>query len=1043
MMVNTNSKLFLEILEQKGDDLYFNPDEFENTNVKKKLTQLQSEIKIPPIWAELSADDITALKKLKEEAKWLRALAYTEYEEDKPEKKFFQRKSKYEEKLDKHHEEKNKLMAIAESLDNRVDTMLFRLEIQSKANRTSTDANWNLLLDGRPMKYNDLKNTPELQSWYDRFRKNALEGTSALSWGDWKVSNAWLQWLVWWWALKAWYPEKNAKNLSNAASRALWIGIAYLRWTKTDGFRQKLAVGWVLFAALSKDYGDGRRMLNFWLDDSVINIDDLKMLWKSSNPDYSSPELTKRTSELQNEANQFKPLMKLFKDKDKLKEYLKNDWTNTSLDIKKLIENYGLNDKSNYANLDKTESTSSSSEKKTDWYDISDFNKDDPAIQALLVQLVHIYNTSQQDTYNISLDEFFKEIWVNSPEKVTELIEGTTSVEWLVNSKRASIEKEAIENQKKNIDQTLLWLWLTIKKGVNPAEVEKVINDSNFADLSSIMKIKKLEKVTELTKKPADIWSIEYTSAMKELELTSTLKDQVANKKAFISGFLEVKTLADYLYPRDKFILIQKDGELYIQHRWFKLKVEVDGASLYLKAKWRTSEFQLSWSSDPKVLTYDALIILNLLNSYKRKLDISDEKTKEVDTEFPFKGEGDKSLSFYQEASWLKENLLRVWWLIPIECEEESYLINNNLTWVTSSYKWSTKKLAAELNNLKDWSSKNRSIFRIWSDIPQSMVAEWVKLDWTYNSSTWIDGGFETNTTSWRHTWSRESIKKMVKWIPESIANWITGTVDYLVSAEPWKEWIVTKIVYTAWNTVTTLVEKWWKRAYETTKDASQKLITDLVTWVDRAKQNVLWRETNFDTYLKDKKNKPAWISDADYICKSIINFSATEPLFYSVYHNWKYQNEANKKSFWDIAWEMTYNAEYAPIISLLKNDWVILDKIKAKWYNISNLNWILQWQDDQNWAPPMLAQLCFKYLENNWPLVISEWLWSKLFGQLQWLMPENWFTRKWIVKAVVGWTMSWLWEVVTEIKNHPNGKSIIWLLELRLWSKVVRWIFN
>jgi hypothetical protein len=54
---------------------------------------------------------------------------------------------------------------------------------------------------------------------------------------------------------------------------------------------------------------------------------------------------------------------------------------------------------------------------------------------------------------------------------------------------------------------------------------------------------------------------------MKELEATNTLKDQVVNKEAFVSGFVEAKTLADYLYPRDKFVLIQKDGELYIQHR--------------------------------------------------------------------------------------------------------------------------------------------------------------------------------------------------------------------------------------------------------------------------------------------------------------------------------------------------------------------------------------------------------------------------------------------------------------------------------------------
>lgn len=806
MMVNTNSKLFLEILEQKGDDLYFNPDEFKNTNVKKKLTQLQSEIKIPPIWAELSADDITALKKLKEEAKWLRALAYTEYEEDKPEKKLFQRKSKYEEKLDKHHEEKNKLMAIAESLDNRVDTMLFRLEIQSKANRTSTDANWNLLLDGRPMKYNDLKNTPELQSWYDRFRKNALEGASALSWGDWKVSNAWLQWLVWWWALKAWYPEKNAKNLSNAASRALWIGIAYLRWTKTDGFRQKLAVGWVLFAALSKDYGDGRRMLNFGLDDSVINIDDLKMLWKSSNPDYSSPELTKRTSELQNEANQFKPLMRLFKDKNKLKEYLKNNWNNTSLDIKKLIENYGLNNKSNYANLDKTEWTSISAEKKTDWYDISDFNKDDPAIQALLVQLVHIYNTSQQDIYNTSLDEFLKEIWVNSEEKVTELIEGTISIEWLVNSKRASIEKDMKDKR----DAEIITLQSTIPKGwkIIPWKEEEAItiyinNKEAWSNLPTDEKLKLLKWT--LQRDILKTWS--YADVLKYIEPAFWDSRTQVQKEDFAKTYLLIKEniLKDPSNANENIgIELQWEKLIYHGHSIkFALNIK-DINRMYIV--WENLNWITVWdcprTNSPKELLNAADAICWAIKTFQGK------KKKEIDRE-PFEVNSLWEINPIWFDETIKEWVKSYFWFTSRQKRFKEANISKSTAWLVASFlnklpsnQW--YKTARDSHDkeiiikVKSW-EKNKWYLSIWHD--------WVELPEVYKSNfngtdfyslpknnydpTQLDAG--------ARLWS---IQKMI----HGFENYVIDPTTWMIKATLW--WVEV-IVKDVWWVVKELVVKW------------------------------------------------------------------------------------------------------------------------------------------------------------------------------------------------------------------------------------------
>jgi hypothetical protein len=424
--------------------------------------------------------------------------------------------------------------------------------------------------------------------------------------------------------------------------------------------------------------------------------------------------------------------------------------------------------------------------------------------------------------------------------------------------------------------------------------------------------------------------------------------------------------LADYLYPRDKFVLIQKDGELYIQHRWFKLKVEVDGASMYLKAKWRTSEFQLSWSSDPKVLAYDALIILNLLNSYKRKLDISDEKAKEVDTEFPFKGEGDKSLSFYQEASWLKENVLRIWWLIYKDCEEESYLIDNNLTWVASSYKWNTKKLAAELNNLKDWSSKNRSIFRIGSDIPQSMVAEWVKSDWTYNSSTWVDGGFETNTVSVWMTLSRDKIKSNFK----NAGNELAGCTVSIVDRVTWKDWIVTKAVVKVVDWAWVMV---WE-VYEVGKDWMKKVAWDIATWIEQ-----------FTDYLDKKINQPDSFSD---------------------YITWVMQK---------------YESSYPSATPLEKQNHLIMKIMKYKWYALHFAVWIEECNQKHNEYWRALTSV---EIETAKDTIIWGAQFNNIINNIVGSLPK-WFDKKYKLEDSWSWSVKdWVRNKITEYVSNNYSNS-------------------
>lgn len=545
----------LELLEQSSSLESPSSDKFENQKmtsekIKKDLNDLESKI---PVAKKMVYDtQILAIRNdldhLMEKTKWIKN---THEKTEDGGRWLGRRQERMKKRTEKNEITLNTINAKFDQLDDKVYR---ELGIESERQNSkqlartmgiTTDAIVNsgaLKVDasGNVTGYDEAK----LAAISPTLQKN-IESGRAMWDGDVStknVVNAWAQGIIGGGMDKLWYGDKNIKNVVNIAKILAGFMIVKYYWENTKTFGEKLGWGVALYGLLSSNALGGWDM--FWEGGKNGVLDVNGIINRAKGQPGSNPEVVQQKEMILKGKDRVRGIKTLFRDPQKLKEYLtKNDQGTWNFDNQKFLNNYGLDDVHGKPPVAK-EGKSTVDEQP---YSMGDINES--AGECVIPKLI-LYNRKNQNTQlNDMINTYLQATDLKTPEEV---INATPKdLNGKANDALAKIDKEQIEIERKKQKEALeekkeinTWVksvaWKDYVVVEWKEEQAKAIRDEDSSVLQKKQDLINQGIIRETTSKDA----IEITPEHEKL-VEDLIKIQYTpeNANALVSSLIEVEKL--------------------------------------------------------------------------------------------------------------------------------------------------------------------------------------------------------------------------------------------------------------------------------------------------------------------------------------------------------------------------------------------------------------------------------------------------------------------------------------------------------------------